>query len=65
VPLRRLVNSGAILVEKTPGAMPLAAWARLTDSQEALALALGDAALAFYAGLMNIAEQYHAAQETD
>ena len=48
VPLARLVESGAELVEGLPGSLPRTAWARLTDSQEALALALGDSALSFY-----------------
>ena len=48
VPLRRLLDSGAELVEGKPGLLSETAWVRLTDSQEALALALGDDAVSFY-----------------
>lgn len=51
VALPELLNSGAELVEGEPGAMPETAWVRMTNSQEALALALGDDALAFYEAL--------------
>lgn len=51
VPLRALMDSGAEPVEAKSGSMPETAWARLTDSQEALALALGDDARTFYEGL--------------
>lgn len=50
-PLRKLLDSGAELVEVRLGSMPETAWVRLTDSQEALVLALGDDALTFYEGL--------------
>ena len=46
--LRDLLAAGASLVESAPAAMPETAWVRLTDSQEALVLALGDDALGFY-----------------
>ena len=46
--LRHLLAAGAELVESAPAAMPETAWVRLTDSQEALVLALGDDALGFY-----------------
>jgi len=48
VPLSTLLRSGAELIERTEGCLPDTALARLTDSQEALVLALGEAALAFY-----------------
>lgn len=48
VPLSELLRSGAALVEREPGCLPRDAWARLTDSQEALVLGLGQSALAFY-----------------
>lgn len=51
VPLRDLLDSGAELVEGESGQLPESAWVRLTDSQEALALALGDDALTFYEAL--------------
>jgi hypothetical protein len=51
VPLRHLLDAGAVLVEREAGALPDAALARMTDSQEALALALGDEAVAFYKAL--------------
>lgn len=51
VPLRHLLDSGAELVEGASGPLPETAWVRLTDSQEALALALGDDALTFYEAL--------------
>ena len=47
-----LPASGAELVESTPAAMPETAWVRLTDSQEALVLALGNDAIEFYQGLL-------------
>ena len=49
--LTQLLASGATLLERTLEPMPRAAWARLTDSQEALVLALGDNALPFYQAL--------------
>jgi 8-oxo-dGTP pyrophosphatase MutT (NUDIX family) len=48
VPLDRLLASGAELLESEGVRLPREAWTRLTDSQEALALALGDQAIAFY-----------------
>ena len=48
VPLRKLLDSGAELIEDDSDPLPEAAWVRLTDSQEAMALALGDDALTFY-----------------
>ena len=48
VPLSKLLSSGAELVEGEPGLLLEQSWARLTDSQEALALALGDEGLSFY-----------------
>jgi len=51
VPLGELLSSGAELVEGESGRLPEASWARLTDSQEALALALGDDGLSFYRAL--------------
>ncbi len=52
VPLSRLLESGAELIESTPGLVPRTVWARLTDSQEALVLALGDKAPVFYETMM-------------
>ena len=52
VPLRGLLDSGAMLVGKESGLVPATAWVRLTDSQEALVLALGDDALAFYEAML-------------
>ena len=48
VPLGKLLTSGAELVEREPGLAPEQSWARMTDSQEALALALEDRGLSFY-----------------
>ena len=48
VPLRELVADGAELVGREGESLPADAWARLTDSQEALVLALGGEALGFY-----------------
>jgi 8-oxo-dGTP pyrophosphatase MutT (NUDIX family) len=48
VPLIKLLSSGAELVESEVGLLPEYSWARMTDSQEALALALGDDGLSFY-----------------
>jgi len=48
VPLSRLLDSGAELIESAPGLVARTAWARLTDSQEALVLALGEKAPLFY-----------------
>jgi len=46
--LSKLLDSGAELVESEPGLLPEQSWARMTDSQEALALALKDDGLSFY-----------------
>jgi hypothetical protein len=46
--LRELLDSGAELVQGEGAKMPGTGWMRMTDSQEALALALGDDALSFY-----------------
>lgn len=54
VPLRELLDSGAEMVGGGAGPLPEAAWARMTDSQEALALALGDGALSFYRALAKV-----------
>ena len=51
VPLRHLLDAGAVLVEREAGTLPDVALARMTDSQEALALALGDEAVTFYEAL--------------
>ena len=48
VPLSQLLDEGATLVEREPGQTPRDALARLTDSQEALVLALGNDALPYY-----------------
>jgi 8-oxo-dGTP pyrophosphatase MutT (NUDIX family) len=48
VPLNELLSSGAELIESEPELLPRQSWARMTDSQEALALALGDDGLSFY-----------------
>ncbi|MFQ5812895.1 MAG: NUDIX hydrolase [Anaerolineae bacterium] len=52
VPLCNLLDSGAELVEGESDPLPETAMLRLTDSQEALALALGDDALIFYEALV-------------
>ncbi len=46
--LSDLVDAGAQLVERQPGALSGHEWVRLTDSQEALVLGLGAKALPFY-----------------
>lgn len=51
VPLGRLLGAGAELIVGELGHPPEGCWARLTDSQEALALALGDKTPSFYASL--------------
>jgi len=51
VPLPRLLSSGAELVVGDAGPPPESSWVRLTDSQEALALALGEKTPAFYNSL--------------
>lgn len=48
VTLGRLLDSGAELIESESGILSRTTWVRLTDSQEALVLALGDDALSFY-----------------
>jgi 8-oxo-dGTP pyrophosphatase MutT (NUDIX family) len=48
VPVGMLLDSGAELIENESGVLPGTTWVRLTDSQEALVLALGDDALSFY-----------------
>jgi 8-oxo-dGTP pyrophosphatase MutT (NUDIX family) len=48
IPLRELLACGAQLVEGDAVCLPRESWARLTDSQEALALALGEEATGFY-----------------
>ena len=48
VPCSELLRRGATLVERGPTPLPRDAWARLTDSQEALVLALGEHAFGFY-----------------
>jgi hypothetical protein len=48
VPLRELLSAGAELVFGAEGQPPEDCCLRLTDSQEALGLALGDALPAFY-----------------
>lgn len=49
--LRHLVEAGAELVLGSAGSPPESSWARLTDSQEALGLALGDALPWFFQAL--------------
>lgn len=51
VPLGRLLQDGATLVRGESGAPPQTGLVRLTDSQEALALALDDKAPSFYLAL--------------
>lgn len=51
VPLRELLAAGADLRQRTPNTLPEDAWARLTDSQEALVIALKDDTLNFYHSL--------------
>ncbi len=51
VTLSDLLNSGAELVKGERELMPETGWVRLTDSQEALVLALGESALPFYESL--------------
>ena len=52
VAMRTLLDAGVELLERVGAALPRAAWVRLTDSQEALALALGEDALAFYEAML-------------
>lgn len=54
VSLRELLASGMGLVQRRPGCLPTTAWVRLTDSQEALILALSDQALTFYQSLSGV-----------
>jgi 8-oxo-dGTP pyrophosphatase MutT (NUDIX family) len=51
VPLGRLLSTGAELIVGGAGPPPKTSRVRLTDSQEALALALGDEAPSFYESL--------------
>ena len=51
VSLSDMLGSGALLIERIPESLPRDGWARLTDSQEALVLALADQALPFYRAL--------------
>jgi hypothetical protein len=51
VALAALLRDGAVLVTGAAGPPPGSSWARLTDSQEALGLALGEALPAFYRAL--------------
>jgi len=51
VPLRKLLNSGAELIVGDLEAPPESYLVRLTDSQEAVALALGKSTLSFYSSL--------------
>lgn len=48
MPLQELLDQGAGFLEARPGSLPRDAFARLTDSQEALVLALGETAVWFY-----------------
>lgn len=48
LPLQDLLDQGAGFLEMQPGVLPRDALARLTDSQEALFLALGETAVWFY-----------------
>ena len=52
--LRELLDSGAELVQGEGAKMPEMGWMRMTDSQEALALALGDDAQSFYEELSEL-----------
>ena len=52
VSLRELLDAGVGFVEREPGCLPATAWVRLTDSQEALVLALGNQALSYYRQLV-------------
>jgi len=59
VPLRELLAAGATVIERVGEALPHDAWARLTDSQEALALALGEKAVTFYRALDGRRDEVH------
>lgn len=52
VPLSQLLDSGATLIENELDILPRTAWVRLTDSQEALVLALAEDALPFYEAML-------------
>jgi hypothetical protein len=52
VAMRILMDAGAELMERAEAPLPKTAWVRLTDSQEALTLALGKDALAFYEAML-------------
>ena len=49
--LRKLLTTGASLIVGKSGVPPAESWVRMTDSQEALALALGEATSSFYQSL--------------
>jgi hypothetical protein len=51
VPLSRLINTGAQLIKGDLEVPPGISWVRLTDSQEALAIALDTTLLSFYKSL--------------
>jgi 8-oxo-dGTP pyrophosphatase MutT (NUDIX family) len=51
VPLGRLLNTGAELIVGNLEVPPESSWVRLTDSQEALAIALGNTTLSVYNSL--------------
>jgi 8-oxo-dGTP pyrophosphatase MutT (NUDIX family) len=51
LPLRQLLDGGASLIESAADPVPRTAWVRLTDSQEALAIALQADAVPFFAAL--------------
>jgi hypothetical protein len=55
VRLLNLLNVGAELVGEPFSPVPIDSWVRLTDSQEALALALDDETLTFYRSLLRTA----------
>jgi hypothetical protein len=48
IPLKKLIETGASFIEREPRSFDIHSVVRLTDSQEALALALEDKAIAFY-----------------
>ncbi len=54
VPLSTLLAQGAELLEDRARQLPSDLWLRLTDSQEALVLALADGALPFYEALAGL-----------
>jgi hypothetical protein len=55
VRLLNLLNVGAELVGEPFSPVPIDSWVRLTESQEALALALDDETLTFYRSLLRTA----------